>query len=112
MSEFALERVVREGSILMGDMGEIFNAMKEHRKMKRRENTVKAEEEHLEFAEAAKEGGYNLDQKSQHHWNVYRDGKCVAQYWPSANKWQTIKDGRIHHGDRESFRMRLRARRF
>lgn len=104
-------RDVRAGCIRMGDSADVFNAMKEHRKLSRRENTIKADQEFDEFKEAADIGGYYIEQKTQHHWNIYKSGKCVAQYWPSANKWQTVKDGRIHHGDRESFRLRLKSER-
>ncbi len=96
----------------MGDSTEVLNAMKEHRKTSRRENMDQADGELTLFGEAAEAGGYSLRVMSQHHWNVYSDGKCVVQYWPSANKWQIVKTGKIQHGDRESFRTRLRAGRF
>lgn len=96
----------------MGDMGEVFNAMKEHRKMTKRSNMETADSEFDQFEEAASIGGYSIAKMSQYHWNVYKNGSCVAQFWPSSCKWQIIKTGRIQHGDHDSFRMRLRAGRF
>ena len=93
----------------MGDMKEVFDAMKEHRKMTRRQNIEAADSQFDQFLEAAAIGGYSLTKRSEFHWNVYRDGVCVAQYWPSANKWQIMKTGRVQHGDHESFRVRLKA---
>jgi hypothetical protein len=91
----------------MGDMIDAFRDMKNHRKMTRRENIEKADAEFDQFVEAATIGGYSLTKMSAYHWNVHRDGVCVAQYWPSSNKWQNTKSGRVTHGDHESFRIRL-----
>lgn len=96
----------------MGEMSEVFNAMKEHRKTVRRENIEMADSEFDIFVEAASIGGYSIMKMSSYHWNVYRDGRCVVQYWPSANKWQVAQGGKIQHGDRESFRNRLKSGRF
>jgi hypothetical protein len=95
----------------MGDMNDVFDAMKDYRKSTRQQNIEAANAEFDQFLEAAAIGGYSLTKMSEFHWNVYRDGVCMAQYWPSANKWQITKTGRVHHGDHESFRTRLKARR-
>jgi hypothetical protein len=88
---------------------DLFKAMNEHRKSSRKLNMAKADEDFDQFQEAAVVGGYSIIKMSDYHWNVYKNGTCVAQFWPSANKWQITKTGRIQHGDHESFRLRLRS---
>jgi hypothetical protein len=98
---------------MVSEMGEMFNAMKAYKAEKRRENTVKAWDEMDLFVEAAG-SRYQIRVMTEHHWNVVKvpSMKTVAQYWPSANKWQTLKTGKIHHGDHDKFRAALRDGRF
>jgi hypothetical protein len=87
---------------------ELANAMKQHRKESRRTNAEKANQEFDQFQEAASVGGYFIEWKTEYHWNVMKSGKCVAQYWPSVNKWQIVKSGKIYHGDHETFKNKLK----
>lgn len=95
----------------MGDTIDIFKAMKELRRETRLEELHSAQSEWTEFVEAAGAGGYTLRISNDRHWLVYRNVNVVAQYWPSANKWQITKTGKIKHGDREEFRRNLREKR-
>jgi len=95
----------------MGDMIDLFKAMKDHRRESRMDALVAAQEEWQEFVAAAEAGGYTLHVMSERHWNVYRNAKAVAQYWPSANKWQIIKGGKVRHGSREEFRRTMSEKR-
>lgn len=92
----------------MGDMIDYFRDMKSARSQSRREALSEAQSEWIQFVEAAEAGGYTLRIMSDFHWNVYRNSRAVAQYWPSANKWQITSGGKVHHGSREQFRRAMR----
>lgn len=95
----------------MGDMIDLFKAMKDHRRESRLDALEAAQSEWQQFVESAEAGGYTIRIMSERHWNVYRNVRAVAQYWPSANKWQIVAGGKIRHGDREEFRRTMRESR-
>jgi hypothetical protein len=88
----------------MSDVVDFWKAMKEHRRESRNDALQQAQEEWSQFVQAAQAGGYTVQVMSERHWNIYRNARAVAQYWPSANKWQIVKTGKIRHGSREDFR--------
>ena len=92
----------------MGEMIDYFRDMKSARAQSRRDALQSAQSEWTEFVGAAEQGGYTIRIMSDHHWNVYRNVRAVAQYWPSANKWQIVASGKIKHGDRDEFRRTMR----
>jgi hypothetical protein len=92
----------------MSDVVDIWKAMKEHKKESRLDALVAAQEEWQEFVVAAESGGYIIQIMSERHWNIYKNTKAVAQYWPSANKWQIIKGGKVKHGSRDEIRLAMR----
>jgi hypothetical protein len=89
----------------MGEMIEYWQQQKREIKEKRRATLEKAEDRWGEFAYAAERGGYYLVNSTPAHWPVkrIRNDKVVAQYWPSANKWQSAKTGKIKRGSPEKF---------
>lgn len=92
----------------MSEAVEIWRAMKEHRRETRIDALVTAQQEWPDFLGAAQDGGYEIHIMSEHHWNIHKNSRCVAQYWPSANKWQTIRTGKIKHGSRDEIRRAMR----
>lgn len=82
----------------MGDMAEVFNAMKEIGKMHRAESQAKNAELLPALRELGEKHGLRIEQKSDHHWNVYRGEECLAQFWPTKNKFQNTKTGKVIHG--------------
>lgn len=92
----------------MSEVVDYWKAMKEYRKEGRLDSLRKSQEEWTDFVEAAKAGGYTIQVMTEYHWNIHRNARAVAQYWPSTNKWQVIKTGKIRHGSREDFRKILK----
>ena len=82
----------------MGDVGEVFNQMREDAKMHRAEaQAVNAERLPALQAQAAQHG-LRIEVKSDYHWNLYRGTECMAQFWPTKNKFQNTKTGKVVHG--------------
>lgn len=71
----------------MGDMGEIFNAMRDARKERREHNLEKANPE-------------GWTQHTEYHWSKILNGKRL-NYWPSRNKFQY--EGKIMQGGIDGF---------
>lgn len=71
----------------MGDMGEVFNAMREADKERKRRNLAVADP-----------SGWTVH--TEHHWSRMLAGKRL-DYWPSRNKFQY--DGRVMTGDVNGF---------
>lgn len=92
----------------MGDMIDYFKAMKQHQKETRAESILAAQQEWNDFVTAAQAGGYVIQVMTEFHWNVYKNSRAVAQYWPSSNKWQIIKGSKVKHGSRDEFRHLMR----
>jgi hypothetical protein len=67
----------------MGDMGEIFNAIREHDKERRERNLAKADPT-------------GWTQHTEHYWSRQLNGKRL-DYWPSRNKFQYA--GKVMTGD-------------
>jgi hypothetical protein len=71
----------------MGDMGEIFNAMREQDKERRERNLANANSE-------------GWTKHTVYHWSRELNGKRL-DYWPSRNKFQY--EGRVMCGDVSGF---------
>lgn len=71
----------------MGDMREVFDAMREMDKERREDNLAKADPT-------------GWEKHTDYHWSRTLDGKRL-DYWPSKKKFQY--DGRIHTGGIEGF---------
>lgn len=71
----------------MGDMAEVFNAMRDADKERRHKNLAKADPE-------------GWTQHTSYHWSRTLNGKRL-DYWPSRNKWQY--EGRVMCGDIDGF---------
>lgn len=71
----------------MGDMREVFDAMREMDKERKAKNLAKADPE-------------GWKKHTDYHWSRILDGKRL-DYWPSKNKFQY--EGRIHTGGIEGF---------
>lgn len=82
--------------------------MRSHRKESREDALLAAQSEWGDYVEAAQIGGYTIRIMSERHWNVYKNVRAVAQYWPSANKWQILKGGVVRHGSRDEFRRTMK----
>lgn len=61
----------------MGDMGELFNAFKEHEKERKAKNLLAAHQ--------VDDGGWI--KHTDYHWSRQLNGKKL-DYWPSRNKFQ------------------------
>ncbi len=64
----------------MGDMGDVFNAMREDDKVRRHNNLEKAEA--IDFDDFTKH--------TQWHWSRLLEDKRL-DYWPTKNKWKYDK---------------------
>lgn len=84
----------------MSDMGEMFNAMKAYKKIKRDERAVMNEELLLKM-------GIPAVKQSK---NVFRltTPEGVVMYYPSSDTWQ--HKGKVGHGDVKSFKAWLHSR--
>ena len=71
----------------MGDMGEVFNAMKVHDKERREKNLSNANND-------------GWKKHTPYHWSRMLDGKRL-DYWPSRNKFQY--ENKVMCGDVEGF---------
>jgi len=71
----------------MGDMGDLFNALKEHNKERKRKNL-----------ESANSEGWN--KHTAYHWSRTLNDKRL-DYWPSRNKFQY--ENRMMYGDVDGF---------
>lgn len=71
----------------MGDMGEIYNAMKKRDKERKKRNLA-----------AANPKGWT--KHTEYHWSQDLNGSRL-DYWPSKNKFRY--KGKIMHGDVEGF---------
>ena len=71
----------------MGDVGECFKALKEHRKIQREKNLKNADPK-----------GWNIH--TDYHWSMDLNGYRL-DYWPSKNKFQY--KGKVMCGDVEKF---------
>jgi hypothetical protein len=71
----------------MGDMGDLYNALKEQKKEKRQKNLKKADPT-----------GWN--KHSEYHWSRIVNGKKL-DYWPSTNKFQYA--GKVMSGNVKEF---------
>jgi hypothetical protein len=49
----------------------------------------------------AEEAGVRIELMSDHHWNVYLNDRCLAQFWPTKNKFQHLPTGKLIHGTAE-----------
>jgi len=77
----------------MGDMGELFNDLKVHRKGQR--------EAKLALAKAAQLPGWTMH--TEYHWSRVING-IKLDWWPSRGKWAYGKNGNkpiIHNGNQE-----------
>lgn len=88
---------------------EVFRAMKEAKREKRRNRLAVANAEMHLYVEACREH-YELVVCSDYQWNFRRrsDGSVACSYWPSASKWMTLPDRKIRTGSPEQFRKLLR----
>lgn len=82
---------------------EVFELMRKQRKVKRRERQTVANKSFPDLTQLCKNQGCKLDVTGPGQWIVRRGGKGIIQYWPSANKWQVCKTGKIHKGSLEKF---------
>lgn len=87
MKELPKNPTKRKRVIIMGDMGDIYNAMKQHDKERKKKNL-----------ENANPNGWK--KHTQYHWSQILNGERL-DYWPSRNKFQY--QGKIHCGDVDGF---------
>lgn len=85
----------------MSEMVEVFRAMDELGKMSRAQAQQKNAELLPALRTKAEEAGVRIELMSDHHWNIYRNAKCLAQFWPTKNKFQHLPTGKLIHGTAE-----------
>ena len=56
------------------------------------------------YEQAASAGGYGIQIVTEGHWLVTKNGRPIVQYWPGADKWQSVKTGKTKKGPPEKFR--------
>ena len=86
---------------------EMWREHREEKAARRRLELQKAEAEMDVTRACAAKGGYEIVVSTDTHWIVKKSGRVVAQYWPSANKWQVSRTSKIVRGTRDKFREHL-----
>lgn len=68
------------------DIAVTWRAIREDRKAERAERAEDAERQMPELAEQVARLGLVLVRRSEYHYQIRKDGRCVAQWWPSGGK--------------------------
>jgi len=90
---------------------EVFDLMREERRVRKEERLSEAESELMRLAEVARLGGLSLSCPAERHWQL-RDGtgELLADYWPSTQKMRYQEKNSTLRGVRLSdFEMKMRA---
>ena len=90
---------------------EVFDLMREERRVRKEERLFEAESELMRLAEVARLGGLSLSCPAGRHWQL-RDGTggLLADYWPSTQKMRYPGKNSTLRGVRLSdFEMKMRA---
>lgn len=82
----------------MSEQIEYCQGMKHVRKADRQEKPETAEEALPRLATLATSLGMTLTTPGDSHWVLRKAGRAVVQYWPSAQKAQICKTGKIRRG--------------
>lgn len=77
----------------MGDMAEGFKQMNKLNKRRKNKNLTNNQQALKKLG-----GEFFVDMKTQHHYHIiYKEFKI--NYWPSTNKWMSMKDKKVYSGD-------------
>lgn len=97
----------------MGDVVEMWKAQREKQKAVRRSKLEMAEDRFDELKEVVeRRRGYRLVNSAPGHWLITLHGRSIIQYWPSADKWQFIKNSKIRKGNLAKFKRMLEGGKF
>lgn len=82
---------------MAGDMREEFDHMKQYGKANRAKHLKIVNDRFDELPEGTRKF-------TEWHWGIPTRSGCHIDYWPSKNKWQDPRSGRVMHGDFDSFK--------
>lgn len=87
----------------MGDVGDVFNALREEKKARRNERMDEADRRRGEVSQLLPPP-YVLQRPARGVYQIRRGtGRVVIQWWPSKRKWWET-GGPIHRGDVDAFK--------
>lgn len=105
---FGLDRDGRVGCIVMGDMGDIWREIKESKKRDREHRLSRADEQFDELRDIVRRvPGCDLVRSNDYHWMITLQGRNILSYWPSTNRWYTVREKKTRHGSVDKFRKYL-----
>lgn len=79
------------------DMGEMFREWDEAKKQRKRDRFQRFEDTN-ELEELKSKTGKEIIQKDKYHYHILDVGGFLINWWPSSNKWQWQKTGKVYQG--------------